>query len=314
MASVELTTASTRDDLAATIQAHPDECECLYDGPLDAIDELLGLRDWAVYDAEDGRALFHGSTTRFLPLKIGKTLVKRKPDRYLIYVLCPTQADVRAARETFREHPWAVPIVIPTTFYLESVMYFHVLPHRRAEWEHAEYVGTIAHSAPRKLRSAESIPAILDVLKNGSEKHSDVVAFMMRTLPLIQVAEAWHPGFLDAWVPALKHHGFPPDKIVSPDIVPFYCNYWAATPATMDTYIAFFSSFRMTLDTLPGVYEAIWKDSGYHRAHPDAGRMTRDRCEEIWGTRHYPFHPFVCERLPCFFFWAVGTSVLAAPL
>lgn len=310
-------TLKSRDELAEHIHtncdANCDECECLLDGDIESIEfDTLGLRDWAVYAADDDITYrFYGSATTFLPRKPDMRLVKRKQDRYIIYVLCPSQTDLAAAQTYFQEHPWAVPIIVPTTFYLESAMYFHVLPRRRAEWEHADYVGTIAHSSPRKLKS---IPAILDVMRHGTEKKSDVVAFMMRQLPLIKVAEAWHPGFLNVWVPALQHHGFPLDKIVSPDILPFYCNYWAATPATMDAYMEFFASFRLTLETVPEVRDAIWRDSRYHNAAPDAGRLSHERCEEIWGTRHYPFHPFVCERLPCFFFFTHGASVLAAPL
>lgn len=305
-----MNTVNTPDELVAALHI-AGECTCVYTGDIDAIDfAAFGMLDWAVYEHEDG-VLVHASRIRFLPLLTDSPLIKRKSDRYLIYVLCPTHTDLAAAKDTFKEHPWAVPIVIPTTFYLESVMYFHVLPRRRTEWEHADYVGTIAHSAHRKL---QSIPAILDVLRAASEKQSDVAAFMMRKLPLIQVAEMWHPGFLKVWVPALQYHGFPFDKIVSPDILPFYCNYWAATPQTMNTYIEFFSSFRVTLETLQGVCDDIWKDSGYHRSGPDNARITPDRCEEIWGTRHYPFHPFVCERLPCFFFWVMGKNVLAVPL
>lgn len=307
-----LRVAQSIEDLVSFVHAADRECRCVLGFPVDELDAaaISGVRDWVVSQTDSG-AVFHASKTSFLPKEDETAVLRRKPDRFIMYILCPSRTEYDAAIVNFAPHPWAVPIIIPTTFYLESVMYYHILPRRRDEWEHADYVGTLAHSAHKKL---SSIGGVLEVMREGRERGSDVVAFMYRYLPLLQVAEAYHPGFSKIWTAALQHHGFRVDAITATDIPPFYCNYWAATPRAMQSYIDFFTAFRITLETAPDVREAIWDDSQYHRADKQTPRISRDRCVEIWGTPHYPFHPFVCERVPCVFFHAAGVKILAAPL
>jgi hypothetical protein len=227
----------------------------------------------------------------------------------IIYVLSPTTEDLERSREELKEYPWARPILIPTTYYLESVMYTHVLHRRRAEWEHAEYVGTIAHSAIEKLTN---ISSIYDTVCQASEEHADVAAFLYRGDSLVAAAEKWHPGFLRIWAASLRYLGFPMDKIVSEDIPSYYCNYWAATPETMKSYIQFFKTFVHTLDTLPVISDEIWNDAGYSVRGPEIAKLNAEQCMKIWGVGYYPFHPFIAERIPCFFFWVTGKKLIAS--
>ena len=227
----------------------------------------------------------------------------------MIYVLAPTREDFERAQRDTKDFPWAKPIMIPTTFYLESVMYTTILQRRRTEWEHAEYVGTIAHTAVQKLYD---LSGIYDTLRHASNEHGDVAAFLYRGDSLLAAAEKWHPGFLRIWAASLRYLGFPLDKVMSEEIPSYYCNYWAATPETMKDYIQFFKSFTHALETLPFVSDEVWNDSSYSGRGPDIAGLSSDQCMKIWGVEHYPFHPFVCERIPCFFFWVTGRKLIAS--
>lgn len=266
------------------------------------------VRDWAVYLTNEKMFLEYSLDT-FLPLRPGEThtLLARKPDRFLIYVLAPTRDELVKARKDFQECVWAVPIMIPTTFYLESVMYSQILRRRKEEWEHADYVGTLSHSAVTKLHN---VAAICDTLRDASKEKADIAAFLYRGDSLVGAAEKWHPGFLRLWVGTLRYLGFPTEKILSEEIPSFYCNYWAATPTAMKEYIQFFKSFTYALDTLPIISDEVWNDAGYSARGSDIAALQADECMRIWGVPYYPFHPFIMERLPCFFFWATLKKIV----
>ncbi len=269
-----------------------------------------GVKDWAIYRANE-KTFLEYSNDMYMALRPQEThtLLSRKADRYIIYVLAPTEKDLENARENFKDFPWAVPIMIPTTFYLESVMYTHILHRRREEWEHADYVGTISHSAIHKLRD---ISSIYGTLQDASNENVDVAAFLYRGDSLVAAAEKWHPGFLRLWVGSLRYLGFPVETILSEEIPSFYCNYWAATPTVMKEYIQFFKTFVHTFDTLPILSDEIWNDSGYSGRGTGIAGLSAERCMSIWGVPWYPFHPFLGERIPCFFFWATKKKIMVA--
>lgn len=267
------------------------------------------ILDWTLYEDGDG-LLVEGSKEAYLPLREGAVVVARKPDRTLVYVLAPSKAELERAVVRYGHYAWAKPILIPTTFYLESVMYDYILMRRKSEWEHADYVGTLSHNAIEKL---QSVDAIQDILENGKKDDGDVIAFMYRGDPLLGTAERWHPGFLHIWAGALRFQGFQPEHILSEDIPSFYANYWAARPSIMKEYIGFFKKMKISLDVLPNVSELVWNDSGYG-CREGVAKLDEDRCMEIWGVPWYPFHPFVFERLPCFFFWVCRRKLVVAKL
>ena len=268
------------------------------------------VMDWAVYLTNE-KTLLEYSHDTFMPLRPEEThtLLARMTDRFIIYVLAPTQEKLAKARQDFKDFPWAFPVLIPTTFYLESVMYSHVLQRLREQWEHADYVGTISYSAIEKLYD---ISAIYGTLHDARDKKADVAAFLYRGDSLVAAAEKWHPGFLRIWVGALRYLGFPTDQILSEQIPSFYCNYWAATPKVMKDYMQFVRVFVHTLDTLPVISDEVWNDCGYSARGPEIAKVPSEHCMRIWGVPYYPFHPFLLERLPCFFFHVTGKKIIAS--
>lgn len=267
--------------------------------------------DWSIY-LTNSKTILEYSTEGFMPLQPGEThtLIARKPDRYLVYVLCPSKETYDEACEDFKEYAaWMKPLCIPTTFYLEGVMYSHILKRRQKEWEHADYVGTLAHSAVRKLNT---VSAVLTTLRDASREHADVAAFKYMGDSLVATAEKWHPGFLRIWAATLRYLGFPMDKIVDETIPSYYCNYWAATPEIMKEYMNFFKVFIHALDTLPVISDEVWGDASYSSRGSDIAALTSEQCMHIWGVEYYPFHPFILERIPCFYFWCTGKKLVVA--
>lgn len=224
--------------------------------------------------------------------------------KIVVYVLCHDDHSRRVATEAHAGSSWARVLHIPTTRYLENVVYEHVLGDRPGEWVDADFVGTLSWKAhlgtrlpPRMHELGAALRGAYDVVAFVSPAHAPFASAM------VEHAAAAHPPFLAVWVPLLRELGIPEEEAVSDAIPGFFCNNWMATPAWMALYTAFFQRARRLLDTLPGVRDALWSSSGYRGAIP------RERLMEIYGVPYYPMHAFVCERLPCVFFWRHGARV-----
>jgi len=271
------------------------------------------LFDYTIYVSGDGTDMELEGIVRsspevaaYMPLRPDATVIQRKKDRNLVYVLANDRASYDTALEKYRDHAWARVIWIPTTILLESVMYHHILPSKIKEWEHADYVGTVASTAHTKMDSMDLNGRIAE----ASGKHASLVAFMYRTDPLVQRAEKWHPGFASLWMTILERLGYHKDEILYPRIPSFYCNYWVCTPARMKDYIEFFKKVRHAMETIPEIQDQLWSDAKYLERGDEIAKLSKDQCMRIWGVPYYPFHPFLCERVPCFFFWHGGGTLM----
>jgi len=256
--------------------------------------EDLSKESWTDYAiCEDSMVVARkrAAGAAFLP-DIPGTLYK-KPHRNLIYVLGPHADAETHAREIYRAHEWARIIRIPSTFYLESVMYHTILQRRQREWEHADYVGCVSWTAHTKMQSLD--------LDHVLPTNLDFVAFLYRGDALVDTATRWHPEFKRVWIPTLRAMGYKESDILASNIPSFYCNYWACRPAIMDRYLEFFRDFKIQLESLPDVQDALWSDAQYKARGKDVAALSDETCMRIWGVPFYTYHPFVCERLPCFF-------------
>lgn len=280
------------------LNANPVEVLHGHDAKLDDI-----FFDYFEYESSVFVGRTHGPNAHFLPKFPDGLVTSQRASRNIIYVLCPNAAAVEKAREVYSDKKWARIVWIPSTFYLESVMYFHVLESRMPEWKNADYVGCIGWSAYDKLASLD----LDDVITHS--QNADVVAFMYRGDPLIATADTWHPNFSKIWVPVLESMGYKKDDIVSTEIPSYYCNFWAARPSHMAAYIAFFKKFKIQLENLPEIQGHLWSDSTYTDRGTDIAKLDDEKCMTIWGVPFYTYHPFICERLPCFFFWSIQAKL-----
>jgi hypothetical protein len=233
----------------------------------------------------------------FLPTCPTVPLLLKRPDRNLIYVLCPTSEALEKARDVYANCKWARLVFNASTYYLENVAYHFILPSRALEWEHADFVGCIGWRAYEKMTSLD----INHVIREGNK--ADVIAFLFRGDLMVKTADTWHPKFSKIWTPLLESMGYKKHDIESDDIPAFYCNYWAARPAWMAEYIGFSSKLKRAMETVPTIQADLWSDSTYMARGKDIAKMSEEQCMTVWGVPFYPYHTFICERAACFFFW-----------
>ena len=228
-----------------------------------------------------------------------------KSMKLVVYVLCYDDTSEAAAKDEFEKHEWARVVRLPddrrTGKYMEGAAFLGTLQSRKAEWHDADLVGTMSWKASLKI----DVNAVADACRRCAG--ADVVTFLPSTDMLLR-SVLHHPRFLEVWVPLLSHLGYSAPDIVHSDMPAFYCNYWMATPAWMDRFMAFYARVHRALEDLPCIQDALWSHAGYPT------HLTRERCIQVYGRPYIPYHPFVCERVPCFFFWKEGASIAPAPL
>jgi hypothetical protein len=225
--------------------------------------------------------------------------------KVVIFVLCYDAASQHEASKVYGGLPWARVTRIPTTMYMEGVMYWMWLDQFRHVWHDADFVGTLSWNASTKL----VIPDMEQLGRQADQLGAGVVAVHSSRDDLVGQATKCHPRFMEVWVTLLEEMGYTREDATSRQIPAFFCNYWMARPPLMERYVAWFRRARILLDTCAAIQEPLWSDSGY------PGRLRGQRCMAIWARPYYPHHCFVVERLPCFFFWKSGIEVhLVSPV
>lgn len=216
----------------------------------------------------------------------------------IIYVLCPDTPSLERARARYT-HTIFRPIEIPQTPYLESVMYTDHLMTLIDEWRDHDWVGCIAHTAHLKQPRVDDIPKILD---DAGQHDRDFCAFLYRGDPLVQTAERWHPGFLDAWRSIWNLQDEFNIDASDRATRSFYCNYWATTPQKMMDYCRQMHALKQRIESDSTLHDLLWRDSSYHKRGEDIASIPVEKRRDLWGVEYYPLLPFVMERIPCFYF------------
>lgn len=132
----------------------------------------------------------------------------------------------------------------------------------------------------------------------------DVIALMPANHNMYAFAETYHPGFLQIWERLIKLLGYNDYKSYGVP-VPFYCNYWIMK---RDVFLKYQSVAKLAINFLttdPVLVELANKDSNYRGTHEC---LPPHRLQEICGKPYYTFHPFILERLVCFFVIAEGAK------
>lgn len=224
----------------------------------------------------------------------------------LIYVLCYDSESEKLAKERFGGISWMKILFIPTTFYLESILYGEILSDLENEWISADYVGTVSYSCIDKGVSVYTIKkAFTEAAKQ--QYLPDVVAFYGETKSdMLNITNLLHPNFITIWnklLDKLELVGY--KKVIDQkQIKGFFCNYWAAKPEWMQRYISFFRKARILMDYNQPIRNEIWKNSNYPL------KLTEYELMRIYGKPYYPYIPFICERLPCYYFENEDATIL----
>lgn len=223
-----------------------------------------------------------------------------------IFILCHDSESQLEAVKSFGHYDWATVIMIKTTHYLENIMYSLILKKHRDMWKDCDYVGTLGWRAPQKIGDLDMDAIIANIKRVKASGHScDLISFAnFMDKPLISHAQSSHPQFTSIWTDMLGQLGFANvSEVCNPHIPTFYCNYWMTHPKWMDMYIDFFARAKKVLDTYEPIQERLWSNSTY------IPKMSAERCIQVFGRPWYPYHTFICERLPCFFFWKNGADI-----
>lgn len=222
--------------------------------------------------------------------------------KVVVYVLCYDDATEEIAEELAAQVAGLVAVRLGPNKYLEGQMYLDVLEQRADEWRDVDYVGTISWKAPAKIR----IPDFGDACAKAKAASADVVALLPFPEALLSQAVGSHgPAFLDILERVLIGLGYNAQDPRDPTVPLFVCNYWLATPAWMSKYCEFYKRAAGIMDTDPELQDLLWSHAKYD------GTLSEEVCLEIFGTPYIPFHPFIAERLPCFFFAREGANILA---
>lgn len=216
-----------------------------------------------------------------------------------IFVLAYDDQSRLFAEQWTEGHPWATVIENPTTLYLENQMYSSWLLDHIDQWQGYDYVGTLSWKTPQKIPVPD-----FEALKTHLElRKPDVVPFFPCHEPILLQGQRHHPLFRELWVGLTRELGIPEEQAIHTAIPLFFCNYWMATPQWMKRYIEFFKKAQRVLDTCESIQEGLWSDSRFEKVISD------EKCLEIFGKPYYPYHCFLCERLPCLFFKLEGAVV-----
>ena len=213
-----------------------------------------------------------------------------------IYVLCYSDDTYIKATELYGQKEWAKVVYIKSTVLFESIMYDSWLEENYDDWKDFDYVGTISWKAPFKIRMPD-IDKLAVFLENNKDNY-DIAAFYHIDMNMIDRTTYYHPKFRTLWIKILSKLGYSIDQILNNNIKGFYCNYWITTPKLMLDYINFFKKVKNVINNYQDIQDDLWSDSKFQ----STTLLTPEQCMQKFGIPHYPYHPFIYERMPCVYF------------
>lgn len=207
--------------------------------------------------------------------------------RLIVYVLYYNDESRQRAEADFGGLPWCRLLFLPTTRYFEGYAFMELLAPLRAEWQDADFVGTLSH----KARSKCAVPADLpDRLEGARRAGIEMVSlYDAGGAAPVQTGCSFHPNFMNAWRPLLRALGLAPAP-GDPPLPPVYCNYWVATPAVMDACVAMHREARAAIAT-NGYLDVLMDECAGYPVQPS------QEYREATGKNYYVLCPFLLERL-----------------
>ena len=190
--------------------------------------------------------------------------------------------------EDIREysHPDIIPLKLTQTPYFESEA-FRMLE----DLPNAENIGFLTPSAKRKIKDF-SIENILKI-------NPDPIVFLYKITPEISVEKqaviSHGKKFVDVWKYILDSHSI--SHSVMNTYVGGYSNLWLAKREFVVEFLNFAKKTIVHLDNAPSsIKDIIFSDSKYPGKLINTGILNKR-----FGFNHYPWHPFIMERIICLF-------------
>ena len=124
------------------------------------------------------------------------------------------------------------------------------------------------------------------------QKNKDVVSFTTHhRQSIFRVAEQYHPGITKIAELILKKLNYRVNILGAQSRI-VYFNYFVARPQIYEQYVNELLAPAMEIMiSSPDIVHLVCQDSRYR------GSMTQAQLREKLGFDHYPFHPFITERL-----------------
>lgn len=212
---------------------------------------------------------------------------------FIVYILYYDEDSKKKAQELFSNYAWAKLIFNRTDKYLESNAYQYLLT-VTDEWMHKKYVGCLGINVCKKIN--QSVDYIENFIKENMDK-ADVLTFI-RGNHTLDFENNQHGDILK-YLSILTNSI---DNIYTKDwdkIIPFYCNYWLAKPHIMLDYCKFINNVIEIIETSNIISQYLDMNAGY--------KIGQNR---IFTKPYYTWHPFICERLPCIYFYHKNYTII----
>jgi hypothetical protein len=177
----------------------------------------------------------------------------------------------------------------PQTIFFESDAFrkisIHTIP------DSIEYIGFITPSFLRKSRGK-----ILASFCHTGEKDTVIgVDIPLFQCNYVDTAQYFHPNFRVLWEWLIHNMGFLAYNYSYKNIH-LCANMWLTKKDIAIKAIEFICKGIQLLETAPNnVQQILYSDTKY------GGKLTSQQLLEKFGVSHYPYHPFLIERLIIFF-------------
>lgn len=204
---------------------------------------------------------------------------------------------------------WMFPLKIPSTRYMESIVFLEELdrPEVKERWATADLVGCIGWRWKKKEVPEHALNELMDALLESPPsalKEEDGGRILIHFLRLCGsiFRPHYHPRMEEIVYRLVRD--LPEEQLAAVAEIPFFpCNYWMTSPGLMTRYMAFLREARTAMETDPVLVEMLMEDAQYQ------GSLSRDRLLELMDRPYYTYHCFVMERLCCVFFWKEKISL-----
>ena len=142
---------------------------------------------------------------------------------------------------------------------------------------------------------------------------SDIIGLLpswsSNALNMYEFAEKVHPGFMKIWERLIMLLGYGSYRQYRVP-VPFYCNYWIMKREWFVKYCSVASRAMRLLDEDEQLREWSNENANYNGTLKG---LSKELLMEINGHPYYTYHPFIMERLVCFFAVAEKAKLIILP-
>ena len=173
----------------------------------------------------------------------------------------------------------------------------------------SDYFGVFSHDVAGHIHFAEMLDgrklrfspdALRDIVM--AYPGVDVFSFQKRrkNQNIVLQAENYHPGFVGYMTDILRNTGFMDSVPSQLDHIILFNHFVAKS----DIYEQYVKELLMPAMDVMKYMAGLWEDSGYIKHHVHGKIMPdnwQDHFQKSFGVPYYPYHAFLCERLPSIF-------------